>query len=147
MPEALYLDTSAVLRAVLETGTSPDVEEQIQRASTLVTSRLALVESARALQRLRLASGTAEARLSDAEREVARLWVRCDLWEVTATVCELACQVALGKPLRALDALHLATFVLARRRIEGLQLLTVDDRLREAAGLAQARSASPDRTP
>jgi predicted nucleic acid-binding protein len=36
--------------------------------------------------------------------------------------------------LRSLDALHLATFVLARREIEDLQLLTTDDRLREAAG-------------
>jgi len=49
-------------------------------------------------------------------------------------VCELARHVAPGKTLRALDALHLATFLLARRRIEGLALLTVDDRLREAAG-------------
>jgi predicted nucleic acid-binding protein len=45
----------------------------------------------------------------------------------------LACQVAPGRPLRALDALHLATFLLARRRIAGLELLTVDERLREAA--------------
>jgi len=134
MREALYLDTSAVLRAVLETGTSPEVEEQIRRARVLVTSRLALVESARALHRLRLSTADSEARLSDAEREVARLWARCDLWELTPTVCELACQVAPGKPLRALDALHLATFALARRRIDGLRLLTVDERLLAAAG-------------
>jgi predicted nucleic acid-binding protein len=35
--------------------------------------------------------------------------------------------------LRGLDALHLATFSLARREIEGLRLVTTDDRLREAA--------------
>jgi hypothetical protein len=35
--------------------------------------------------------------------------------------------------LRALDAIHLATFVLARRRIAEIELLTVDDRLRNAA--------------
>ncbi len=38
--------------------------------------------------------------------------------------------------LRALDALNLATFVLARRRIEDLEMLTVDDRMRDAAGAA-----------
>jgi len=133
-PEALYLDTSAVLRAVLEAGTSPEVERQIGRARVLVTSRLALVESARALTRLRLQSTCPEAHLSDAEREVARVWARCDLWELTPMVCELACHVGEGTPLRALDALHLATFVLARRRIEGLQMLTADRRLQEAAG-------------
>jgi hypothetical protein len=37
--------------------------------------------------------------------------------------------------VRTLDALHLATFVLARRKIAGLELLTVDARLAEAAGV------------
>jgi predicted nucleic acid-binding protein len=135
MPEALYLDTSAVLRAVVETGTSPVVEERIRGAKLLVTSRLSLVEAARALARLRLSSASSEARLGDAEREISSLWARCDLRELTPTVCELACHVAPGKPLRALDALHLATFVLARRRIDGLEMFTVDDRLREAAAV------------
>jgi hypothetical protein len=35
--------------------------------------------------------------------------------------------------LRALDALHLATFLMAQRRIEGLDLLTADARLEDAA--------------
>ena len=135
MPEALYLDTSAVLRAVVETGTSPAIEKRIRGATLLVTSRLSLVEAARSLARLRLSSVSSEARLGDAEREISSLWARCDLWELTPTVCELACHVAPGKPLRALDALHLATFVLARRRIDGLEMLTVDDRLREAAAV------------
>jgi predicted nucleic acid-binding protein len=135
MPDALYLDTSAVLRAIVETGTSPAIEERIRRARLLVTSRLSVVEAARALVRLRLRSASIEARLSDAERMIASLWARCNLWELTPAVCELACHVAPGKPLRALDALHLATFVVARRRIDGLEMLTVDDRLRDAAAL------------
>jgi hypothetical protein len=51
---------------------------------------------------------------------------------MTRSVCEMARQVAPTKLLRTLDALHLATFVLARERIEGLELITVDDRLRAA---------------
>ena len=73
MPEALYLDTSAVLRAVVETGTSPAVEERIRGAKLLVTSRLSLVEAARALVRLRLSSASSEARLGDAERDLSSL--------------------------------------------------------------------------
>ena len=84
---------------------------------------------------LRLSSASSEARLGDAERELSSLWARCNLWELIPTVCELAAHVAPGKPLRALDALHLATFVLARRRIDGLEMLTVDDRLREATAV------------
>jgi hypothetical protein len=50
-----------------------------------------------------------------------------------APVCDTARVVAPGKALRALEAIHLATFVLARRRIAGLELLTADERFRDAA--------------
>lgn len=133
MPACLYLDTSAVLRAVLESGTSPEVEARIAAAPVVVTSRLSVVESSRALHRLRQLGQVSEANLADVHREVSALWARCELWELTAGVCETARHVAPGKPLRTLDALHLATFVLAREQIIGLELLTVDDRLQDAA--------------
>lgn len=135
MSACLYLDTSAVLRAILENGTSPEVEARIAAAPALVTSRLSLVESSRALHRLRQLGQVGEAKLADAQREVSAVWARCELWEVTPSVCETARQVTPGKSLRTLDALHLATFVLAREKIAGLELLTVDDRLQEAVGV------------
>jgi predicted nucleic acid-binding protein len=130
---ALYLDTSAVLRAVLEGGTTPEIEERIRSAEALITSRLSLVEAARALLRLRQDGDLAEERLADAGREIEALWARCDVWELTGSVCELAAQVAPLRPLRTLDALHLATYMLARRRIDDLSLLTADARLEAAA--------------
>ena len=128
----LYLDTSAVLRAILENGTSPEVETLIAAAPALITSRLSLVESSRAILRLRQLGGLSEAKLADAEREISAVWARCELWELTPTVCEKARQVAPAKSLRTLDALHLATFIAAREKIEGLELVTVDERLQSA---------------
>jgi predicted nucleic acid-binding protein len=133
MPASLYLDTSAVLRAVLEGGTTPEMERAIGGAKTLVTSRLSLVESGRAFHRLRARAEVSEEQLADAGRELDALWSRCEIWELTPLVCETACQVAPTKPIRALDALHLATYLLARRRMENLELLTADRRLEEAA--------------
>lgn len=130
---ALYLDTSAVLRAILEAGTTPEIETRIADAKVLVTSRLSLVESARALIRVRGTPGITTTNLADVERELSSLWVRCELWELTPSVCELACHVAPRQALRTLDALHLATFLMARRNIENLELITVDDRLGRAA--------------
>jgi len=132
VPACLYLDTSAVLRAVLESGTSPEVEKQIAAAPALITSRLSLVESSRALHRLRQLGRVSEARLTDAQRAISAVWTRCELWELTPSVCERARQVAPGKSPRALDALHLATFVLVRESIESLELVTVDERLQAA---------------
>jgi len=133
MGTPLYLDTSAVLRAVLEEGTTPFMERAIASAGTLLTSRLSLVESARALVRLRASRQVSEIQLADAARELDLLWARCEVWEVTREVCDTAGGVAPGTPLRTLDALHLATYLLARRRIPGLELLTADRRLKEAA--------------
>jgi predicted nucleic acid-binding protein len=132
-PSALYLDSSAVLPAVLETGTTPDIERRIGAAEVLITSRLSLVETARSLLRLRQLGVVPEDRLADAARELELLWSRCEVWELTASVCDLAAHVAPLKPLRTLDALHLATYLLARRHLAGLSLLTADRRLQEAA--------------
>ena len=130
---ALYLDTSVALRATVERGTTPDIEPRVAAVPVLVTSRLSLVESARTLIRLRQQGRVAESRLADARREVDALWTRCELWELTPAVCDLACHVVPDRALRTLDALHLATFLVARRRIEGLELLTADERLEDAA--------------
>ena len=132
-PAGLYLDTSAVLRSILESGTTPEIEQSIQDASLLITSRLSLVESARAITRLRATGAVGESALADATHELHALWARCDIWELTPNVCDLAGRVAPHRPLSSLDALHLATFVLARQRLPDLMLLSTDQRLVEAA--------------
>ena len=130
---ALYLYTSAILRAILEAGSNPGIEAKIRGAEVLLTSRLSIVEAARAIHRLRQLGQVSETKLADAEREIESLWARCDFWELTTAVCEAARRVAPSRLLRTLDALHLATFVLARQRIANLELLTVDERLQAAA--------------
>ena len=129
---SIYLDTSVVLRAALESGLDRARADQIASATVLVTSRLSLVEAARALLRVRHTREVSEEKLSRAEAEIAALWARTNIWELTREVCELGRQVAPAKALRTLDALHLATYLLARQKLEGLELLTVDERLRQA---------------
>lgn len=137
MGDALYLDTSVVLRATLEAGTTPAVESRIRAAQVLVTSRLSLVEAARAILRVRASTDVPEGRLAMAERETDAVWARCEVWEVTPSICEAAARLAPRKALRTLDALHLATFLAARRKIDGLELFTADARLADAAGTAR----------
>ncbi|MEP7344782.1 MAG: type II toxin-antitoxin system VapC family toxin [Gemmatimonadaceae bacterium] len=133
MSTPLYIDTSAVLRSVLESGTSPDVEERIASAPLLVTSRLSHVEASRAIIRLRTLGTVSETQLADAVHDINQLWWRCETWELSKSVCRLAAEVAPSRLLRTLDALHLATFIRARELIAGLELLTTDERLRDAA--------------
>ena len=134
MAEVVYLDTSAVLRTVLERGMTPAIEQTLGSALYLITSRLSLVESARAILRLRHA-GTDEQQIADAHREVDSIWARCTIWEMTPAICNLAAEAAPRHALRTLDAIHLATFLHARRRIGAdVVLLTADRRLGDAAG-------------
>jgi predicted nucleic acid-binding protein len=134
MARIIYLDTSAVLRAVLEAGTTPEIEAALGAADVLVTSRLSLVEGARALLRLRIDGLATESQIASAGREIDSIWARCAIWELTRSVCELAAQAAPALRLRALDAIHLATYLTARRRLGEIDLLTADRRLSEAAG-------------
>jgi predicted nucleic acid-binding protein len=132
LSEVLYVDTSAVLRAVLERGLTPAVERRIGEARFLITSRLSLVETARAFARLRH-DGVPETALADAAREADSIWARCAVWELTPATCDVAATVAPRPPLRSLDALHLATFLLARRSFgDEVDLVTTDARLQEA---------------
>lgn len=133
MSDVVYVDSSVVLRAVLEQGLAADVERRLGEARFLITSRLSLVETARAFGRLRQ-DGVAESKLADAMHEAAALWARCAIWELTPEVCELAGGIAAHHPRRTVDFLHLATFLVARRRLgAGVSLLTADRRLEAAA--------------
>ena len=130
---SLYLDTSEVLAAVLEQGTTTDLSERIRSARRLLTSRLSLVETARAFLRLRLDGALDEVALADAAREADAVWARCHVWELTAAICRSAASIAPRHRLRTLDALHLATYLEARRRLGDVELVTADRRLEEAA--------------
>lgn len=130
---AIYLDTSAVLRAVLESGTTPEIEQRLRDARVLVTSRLSRVEAARALIRLRQLGTIPESRLTEATLAIDDLWARCEIWELTPAVCGMAERITPAGLLRTLAALQLATYLLARREIDGLELLTADQRLAAAA--------------
>jgi predicted nucleic acid-binding protein len=122
-----------VLRVVFERGMTPELERQVAAADHLVTSRLSMVETERAFLRVRRSADRPEGWIADAERSVEALWRHCEIWELSRDVCDLAGKVAPKGILRSLDALHLATFVLARRALGDVEMLTTDRRLKEAA--------------
>lgn len=129
----VYVESSAALRAILETGTTPEIEDTIIEADRLVTSRLSLVETTRAFLRLRLLGEIPEEQLARLKEEADDLWAHCEIWELTPEICDLAATLESDTFLRTLDALHLATFLRAQQDLTDLEiLLTVDDRLERA---------------
>lgn len=129
----VYVDTSAVLRAALESGTTPEIESRVAISEALITSRLSLVEASRALSRAQQIGRVSERQRVDAEREIDSILGRCHIWEISRAVCERASALAPRAGLRTLDAIHLATLLEARRRLgTEVELLTADERLASA---------------
>lgn len=132
---ALYLETSALLRVLFRQEPFAGTLERISGAERLATSRLTRIESARALLRAAREPDVDPAQVARAEQDLARLFDRVELLEISPEVGSLAERLAPGSPLRALDAIHLATWQLARGFEPALELLTSDLRLAAAAGV------------
>ena len=120
------------------------VRETLAGAELVVASDLTLVECDRALVR-----GAATGVLVEIEaaRRRARLEAAAARWVVlrlARETIERARRPLPAEPLRTLDALHLASALMARAAVPGLALLSLDERVRASGqglgfGLLPAR--------
>ncbi|MEZ5316841.1 MAG: type II toxin-antitoxin system VapC family toxin [Vicinamibacterales bacterium] len=125
----LYLDTSALLRVILG---EPGALEEVRQADRLVSSELLAVESRRTIDRLRLA-GALAAEEASRRLAIARDWLEAvDLVLLRAPILARAGD-PLPSPLGTLDAIHLATALVWRDRLEQHLVLATHD---SALGLA-----------
>lgn len=126
----VYLDSSVILRFVLE---QEERLRGVDDAEVAVTSLITLVECLRSVDNLRL-----RAVLDEDEYVARRAAVHDKLRGVTrlppvASILQRACD-ALPTPLKALDAIHLATALQWRqRRAPDLAFATHDRQLGRAA--------------
>jgi predicted nucleic acid-binding protein len=130
----LYLDTSAVVKLVTEEPDTAAVESALAHCEAAFSSRLAVVECARAI-----------ARASDrtALTTSAEIFEALVLHEVNEAVLERAATLT-PSSLRSLEAIHLATALLLGQ--SDLAFVTYDDKLARAAE-AQGLSVLQPRRP
>lgn len=129
--EPVYLDASALVKLFVPEVESDELNEALAGFTDVLVSDLAITEMASALgRRMR------EQRLTPEEarrlyREAAKLQASVRQAELTPPIHRRAERLllSLSIPLRALDALHLATALDA----EAATVVTFDPRLREAA--------------
>ena len=119
-----YLDTSALLRLVLrEAGAL----EELRSCDGLVSSELLAVESARTIDRLRL-RGSLSTEEAAAWRETTAEWLEAvDLVLLQRPILARASD-PFPTPLGTVDALHLATALVWRDRMQQALVVATHDR-------------------
>ena len=129
-----FWDSSAVVPLLLEEPGSDTMRALLREDAAMVAWRLAGTEVVSALWRRRRADELDETARRFAEQGLALLESRWTSVEDAAHVDRRARRLLAAHPLRAADALQLAAALVAcDERSDVLPLVTLDDRLAEAA--------------
>ncbi len=128
----LYAESSAILAWLLGEAVGEVARNHLAGAESVFTSVLSLIECERALVRGRTLEEVAEAELADRRRILAKAsahWHRVPLHD---EILDRAKRPFPAEPVRTLDAIHLASALVARSAVPDVALLTLDRRVREA---------------
>ena len=130
---SVYAESSAILGWLLDEAHAPDVRQVLAETPVILASDLTLVETDRVLHR---AVALGELTAAEAADRRAHLMAAAAHWHVlriSPEIVERARQPFPAEPIRTPDALHLASVLVARAAVAGLELLSLDDRIRKAA--------------
>ena len=130
----IYLETSTLVAWMFGEPRAAEAQSAIDAATTVVTSDLTHLETARVLLRGerdgQLTEGQAQ-RLRGQLRRIGEGWVRIALFD---DVLERAARPFPVEPVRTLDALHLATALELTKAYPDLRVLSFDERILANAG-------------
>lgn len=127
----IYAESSAVLAWLLGNEAGDAVKSVLDGAEAVVVSELTLIECERVLLRAVMADGISEAEMGDRRATLNRAathWTRLGLGQ---DVMDRVKRAFPAEPVRTLDALHLASALLARSAAPGVRLLSLDERVRQ----------------
>ena len=125
----VYFDSSIILRVVL--GERNRLVEW-SRVSEAVTSEITRVECLRVIDRLRLASGMADRELARRRATALHVLSGFEVIRLNRAVLERAAE-PFPLQVRTLDALHVASALLARTRYPAMRFATHDTELAAVA--------------
>ena len=131
----LYAESSAVLGWLLGEPAGESARRALADAELVVASDLTLIESDRVLIRAHTRDQISEAEMSDRRAVLNAAAAHWQVLRIDMEVVERARRPFPAEPIRTLDALHLASALVARSVVPGLALLTLDERIRAVARL------------
>jgi predicted nucleic acid-binding protein len=129
----LYAESSAVIAWLLGEPSGKDVRGALVAAEAVVSSDLTLIECDRVLIRAVALGKITEAQAADRRAVLSAAAARWHILKVAGDVVERARRPFPKEPIRTLDALHLAGALVARSALAGIELLSLDERIRDNA--------------
>lgn len=129
----VYAESSAVLAWLLGEDPGDAVRGALAGADVVIASDLTLVECDRVLIRATALGELPEAEAADRRARLAAAAAHWQVLKLGADIVDRARRPFPGEPIRTLDAIHLASAVVARSVSAGLDLLSLDGRIRASA--------------
>ena len=136
---SLYAESSAVLAWLLDEAAAAPVRRSLASEATVVASDLTVIECERVLIRAAALGDLTEAEAADRRAHLAAAASHWHVLRISPDIVERARQPFPGEPIRTLDAIHLASLLVTRSSVRGLELLSLDDRIRRAAAALGVR--------
>jgi hypothetical protein len=139
----VYAESSAILSWLFGDAASRQVLAVLSRASLVLTSELTDIECARAIHRalsLKLVTKGQATRLHETYRASAKAWDRLPIGDRVQLVATAPFPM---EPVRALDAIHLGSILVALEAWPALTILTLDQRVRVNLGALGLQLVAP----
>jgi predicted nucleic acid-binding protein len=128
----IYAESSAVLAWLLGEVTGSRVREALRRAELVFASDLVLIECDRVLIRAVTLGEIDEATAANRRAHLNAAAAHWHMYRLSLDIVERARRAFPVEPVRTLDAIHLASALTVRSTIPGVELLSLDDRIRRA---------------
>ena len=122
-----------MLAWLLDEPTAPAVCRLLAEAEVIIASDLTLIDGDRVLLRAVALEELTEAEAADRRAHLVAAAAHWEVLRIAAEVVDRARQPFPVDPIRTLDAIHLASLLVARSAVVGLRLLSLDERVRQAA--------------
>ena len=128
----VYAESSAVLAWLLGEEAAAGVREVLGKAELVIASDLTLLECDRVLIRAVALGEIEEGVAADRRAHLNAAAAHWHVLRLSSDIVDRARHPFPAEPIRTLDAIHLASALTARSGVAGLELLSLDDRVRRA---------------
>ena len=129
----IYLDTSLLLKRYCREPGSDDIRTLLSNIKGIATSELAYVEFFSALSRKRRERAVGSSTYREAADQFTTEWSHLSTIRVSPVLIERARSVSEKYPLRAFDAIHLASALILFNMSAQMMFGSTDERLLNAA--------------